>query len=277
MTAISQGPETPAGVTVIGNIAYGSHDQKLDLYRPDFANGPLPIVIWIHGGGWARGSKTKSVFPLFLTKSGFALASLDYRLSTEATFPAQIEDCLEAVAFLKTQAETYGLDSERFAAIGESAGGTLASLLGTGITADGSNETFLKPAPPQVRAVVDYCGPADLMEDLDAIPESGSETDLERMLGGSSRQRRIHARAASPVTHVSAQTSPFLIIHGLGDPVVPIAQSRWLHAALQSADVPCELVTVPVDHHVGPIYWSETYQDKVISFLRKFLCVQPAG
>ena len=272
-------PTPPPGVKVLRDIVYvqrGEKALKLDLYLPADQTSPRPLAIWIHGGGWRKGSKNEWVNPLFLTSRGFAVASIQYRLSFQAIFPSQIEDCKAAVRFLRANAGVHGLDPERFAAIGESAGGNLASLLGTTGGLKELSDAPESPVSDRVQAVIDLFGPADLTAiPDDEQPDSASFFD-DKLLGGTPGQRPDLARAASPIYHISSETPPFLILHGKGDPLVPSAQSEMFFAALQKAGIPSELVIVPVSYHAGPGFWTETMQDKMVLFLDKTLRIPQA-
>ncbi|HEY8966553.1 MAG TPA: alpha/beta hydrolase [Candidatus Methylacidiphilales bacterium] len=235
---------------------------------------PRPLAIWIHGGGWRMGSKETWVNPLFLATRGYVVASLQYRLSQAATFPAQIEDCKAAVRFLRQNAAAYNLDPKRFAGVGESAGGYLVSMLG--VTAgkkvwDGPETSSVDD---EVQAVIDLFGPSDLTD----ITQGGGEEKpntapffVHHMMGCTPTERPDLYRLASPVTHISAKTPPFLILHGEGDPLVPVAQSHILYDALQKGGVPSELIIVPVKYHAGPGFWTKEMQERMIAFLQRSL------
>lgn len=269
-------PVIPPGAKLLPDIVYVQRgDQrplKLDLYLPAYNKLPHPVAIWIHGGGWIKGNKNEWVNPLFLATRGFALASIEYRLSFETPFPSQLEDCKAAVRFLRTNAATYHLDPGRIAAIGESAGGNLAALLGTTGALKELTDTPDSPVSDRVQAVIDLFGPADLtaLPADDQKPETASYF-VTKLLRGTPAERPDLARAASPVYHISSSTPPFLILHGQGDPVVPVAQSQMLNAALQKAGVPSELIVVPVTYHAGPAFWTQAMQDKMAVFLQKAL------
>jgi acetyl esterase/lipase len=203
----------------------GGTELKLDLFLPRKGRKPRPAVVWIHGGGWRKGSRTRCPAK-FLTKEGFAVASIDYRLAPAARFPAQIHDCKAAIRWLRANAERYGIDKKRIGAWGSSAGGHLAALLGTsgGVEALEGNGGHPRESS-RVQAVVDFCGPADLRLLL-----KGSA--VSALLGDEGK-----AVAASPVAHVSHDDPPFYIVHGAKDPLVPVQQARLLHAALTKQGV----------------------------------------
>lgn len=268
----------PPGVTAHRDLAYvdGGHErQKLDLYLPTDARGPLPVIVWVHGGGWQNGSKNV-VLPLRLgfSAKGYAIASIGYRLTDAATFPAQIQDVKAAVRWLRAHARDYQLNPDRFAAWGSSAGGHLVALLGT---AGDIKEFDTGPHLDQssrVQAVVDYYGPSDLAR-FAATPgytshgEPGSPES--KLLGGTVAALPAQAAAASPVTYVSRDDAPFLILHGSADPTVPVNQSEVLHAALQKAGVSSDLHALPGAKHGGPEFTSPEALGWVEAFLARHL------
>ena len=162
-----KGPKLPEGTKVERDLAYGPNGErnKLDLYLPPKADSPLPLIIWVHGGAWLGGSKAGGGSALRMLGRGYAVASINYRLSNQAKFPAQIEDCKAAVRFLRANAKKYNLDPDRFGAWGASAGGHLVALLGTTgdvkeLEGDGRN----KEVSSRVQAVCDWFGPTDLLK-----------------------------------------------------------------------------------------------------------------
>jgi len=221
---------------------------KLDLYIPRGVPKPVPVVMWVHGGGWIYGSKNiPMVLPL--VPLGFAVASIDYRFSQQAIFPAQIYDCKAAVRWLRAHAPQYGLNPNRIAAAGASAGGQLVALLGTTAhpaALEGDEGT--PGVSSEVQAVCDFFGPTDFTDMTRDYSES--QTNLvARLLGGPIDQKMELARMASPVTYVNAQSAPFYIAHGDADPIVPVSQSIELAADLKKAGVPVTLHIVPGGGH----------------------------
>ncbi len=221
----------------------------LNLYRPEEVSGPLPVIVWIHGGGWRRGRKEQCP-AVALVQDGFAVASIDYRLSSAAPFPAQIEDCKAAVRWLRANASTYHLDADQIGAWGMSAGGHLAALLGTSggvpeLEGDGDNMQYSS----RVQAVCDVAGPAD----LPAMPNLGAKriAAIEGLLGGPLEKNKVKAIAASPIHYVSKDDPPFLIVHGERDRVVPVEQSQHFYEALQNAGVNATLKILPEVGHQG--------------------------
>jgi acetyl esterase/lipase len=208
----------------------------LDLRVPS-GSGPFPVVVWIHGGAWWGGSRLRLPetiaavgFHDRLLRRGYAVADVDYRLSREAVFPAQLEDVRAAIRWLRTFAGELGLDPARFAAWGESAGGHLAALVG--LAGD-------------VQAVVDWYGVAGMVDvpDLDLEP-------VEWLLGSHPAERPELAIAASPLSHVHAEAPPFLCMHGTADQVVPFRHSELLAAALREVGVRCDLHPVAGADHI---------------------------
>jgi acetyl esterase/lipase len=219
----------------------------LDLYRPEEVSGSLPVIIWIHGGGWRRGRKEKCP-AVALVQDGFAVASIDYRLTSTAPFPAQIEDCKAAVRWLRANASTYHLDPDRVGVWGHSAGGHLAALLGTSggvpeLEGTGDNMQYSS----QVQAVCDSAGPADLLAMTNLGPKRTFA--IEGLLGGPLEKDKAKAIAASPIHYVSKDDPPFLIVHGEADRVVPAEQSQRFYEELRKAGVNATLKILPQVGH----------------------------
>jgi acetyl esterase/lipase len=263
----------PEGTVLHGDIRYASDTiQKhlLDIYLPADAQGKLPLVIFVHGGAWLSNDKyadmgymTQTVADII--KNGFALASIDYRFSTQAVFPAQIQDCNLAVSFLYDHADQYGFDRDRFAIMGFSAGGHLASMVG--LSKNNNVESFFMPGTSKsfsLKAVVDFYGPAELI----LFPGADDERSPEGLLiGAAPLDRPDLARTASPVTYVDENDPPFLIIHGEKDELVSDRQSRLLSSWLNVAGVQNELVIVKDAPHYGSMFDVDQVREKVISFL----------
>jgi len=261
----------PAGVRRLANLEYANHGGQrvmlLDLYLPAAEpQAPLPVIVWIHGGGWFRGSKEDCRLA-WLANEGYAVASVGYRLSWEKQWPAQIDDCREAVRWLRTHAAKYRLDPQHFVAAGASAGGHLAALMGT---LDAPSDESVSS---RVQAVCEYYGPSDLLTMPANTPKPGvADADLAKsygakLLGGIVRDRPEIARAASALQQVSADDPPLLILHGDKDSQVPLDQSERLVAKLQEAKVPATLHVVVGAGHGGKQFDS----DEVKAAIRKFL------
>ncbi len=261
-------PQVPEGTRVEKDLEYGPHGvgNKLDLYLPEKADAPLPLDIWIHVGGWEAGNKDDGIEGLGLLKHGHAVASINYRLSQEAKYPAQIEDCKAAVRFLRANAKKYGLDPDHFGVIGASAGGHLVALLGTTagvkeLEGDGPN----KDVSSAVQAVVDWFGPTDMLKmkeqakdqpDLKPVFDADSaDGPVGRLFGGPVQENKDKAETANPIHYITKDAAPFLIMHGDKDNIVPLAQSRILDEALKAAKVripPCWWSSKESNGHGGP-------------------------
>lgn len=259
------------------------HDLKLDLAVPRAGgDGPadagraqagrrVPLVIWIHGGGWQGGSKEGSP-AVFLLREGFAVASISYRLTDVATFPAQIHDCKAAVRFLRANAEQYGIDPQHIGVWGASAGGHLAALLGvTGDDAqfEGKVGEHLDVSS-RVQAVCDWFGPT--IFDAKNVPLAfGGNPMVVKLLGGTIDQKRELARMASPALHVTGDAAPFLIVHGDKDNLVPLFQSTIMAQWLEQAGVESKLVVLPNAGHGGPPFVEAARRDEIVAFFSKHL------
>ena len=263
--------ETISGVRVWRDIAYvskGHTRQKLDFYAPSSSGGPgpWPCVVFIHGGGWESGSKSGNG-AMGLCWRGYAVASIGYRLSGDAPFPAQIEDCKAAVRYLRAHAARFNIDPNRIGASGGSAGGHLAALLGT--TADIT--TFDKgeylDQSSQVKAVVDFYGPTNL-----AFYGASRPGDLlSRFIGGPIQNNAAKVQAANPITYVNVGDAPFAIFHGDADPLVPQRHSEALRDALQQARVPVTLTIVPGGGHGFQGKAQQAVNTQVAAFFDKYL------
>jgi len=232
----------------------GHQRQKLDLYVPKGAKS-APLVILIHGGAWLGGSK-ESWKPDKFVAEGYAVAAINYRLSQHAIFPAQIEDCKAAVRWLRAHAAEYGIDPNHFAAMGSSAGGHLAAMLGTtGNTREFDVGENLSVSS-RVQAVVDQFGPTDFLQmEAHKLPGSmmhdAANSPESLLIGGPIQENKDKVARANPITYVTRDASPFLIVHGEMDQLVPHHQSELLEAALKKAGVPVSLYTVKGAGHGG--------------------------
>jgi acetyl esterase/lipase len=248
-------PSLPAGSKVDRNIIYetiGKRKLPLDLYRPATSQ-PVPLVIWVHGGGWKSGTKNGAGPALALLERGYAVASVEYRLSGEAIFPAAIEDCKAAVSFLRLNANKYQLDPHRFGVWGSSAGGHLVALLGTtNDVNDFDTHPVTKKSSSAVQAICNWFGPTDFLR-MDDFPgkihHDGPDSPESRFIGGPIQDRAKQVQKANPISYVTANDPPFLILHGENDQLVPFQQSQLLHDALQKAGVQSELYRVKNGDH----------------------------
>ena len=269
----------PEGVQVLRDLAYveGGHERnRLDLYLPEKSEGRLPLVVWIHGGAWMTGSKDSCPAVPLATK-GYAVASINYRLSQHAVFPAQIEDCKAAIRWLRANAVKYHLDPDHVGVWGASAGGHLVALLGTtGGVKELEGQGGNLDQSSRVQCVVDWFGPTDLVTMAGGHNNPGSPES--RLIGGPVQENQEKARKASPLAYVSKDSAPFLIMHGDQDNVVPPQQSRVLAEALKKAGVEVKLQMVEGNGHGGPGFASPENRKLVDDFFAKHLhSSRPAG
>jgi acetyl esterase/lipase len=257
------------------NIPYlpnPSPHQNFDLYLPKVASDrPFPFILWIHGGAWMMSDKQWNNVK-YLVQQGYAIASIDYRLSTEAGFPAQIQDCNAALNFILAHAAEFNIDSRRFVVGGASAGAHLALLLGLAR----SEDDFGAASSVRPLAILDFFGPADLAAIVNQLKANRSEKGLatmreasNKLLGAAIEQVPDKAMIASPVTYVRADSPPVLILHGGKDDLVPIAQSLHLHEVLKRTGAQSEFISLDMAGHDGPMFSTPEIQPKVIAFLKQ--------
>ncbi len=258
ISILGAGQPDPSQMTVRRDIAYvpGGHErQKLDLYLPQQADpsGKRPLLVWVHGGAWLGGNKNNPPALRFVEK-GYAVASINYRLSQHALFPAQIEDCKAAIRWLRANAGTYGYDPNRIGVWGASAGGHLVALLGT--TGD-VKEFDVGPnagVSSRVQAVCDFFGPTDFTK-MSSFPSAmkhdAPDAPEAKLIGGPVQENKDKVQRANPIAYVTKDDPPFLIVHGDKDPLVPHNQSEILLAALQKVGVEARLYTVTGGGHGG--------------------------
>lgn len=268
-TAASQ----PADYSKISDISYAmvdGHDLKLDLYLPAEVSNP-PLLVWVHGGAWRRGSKDAVLTTAFVA-DGYAMASVDFRLSGDAMFPAQIHDIKAALRFLRGEARTYGYDAGRIGLLGASSGGHLVALVGVtnGHEAlEGLVGSYLDESS-DVQAVVSYFGASNLTTILQQSTPHGLNVRrpaLDLLLGGQPDEVVEIARLASPVFHVDAADPPLLMLHGDQDPQMPINQSHELHHAYKQHGLDARFEVVHGAAHGG----EEFIDDPRIALVTAFL------
>jgi acetyl esterase/lipase len=247
----------PNNVNLVEDVPYASTDdprQQLDIFLPKepSVTGPLPVIAYIHGGGWLMGSKVMArsqVLPL-LESGRYAAVSFGYRLSWQDTWPAQINDVKAGIRWIRAHAEEYNFDPTRICAFGASAGGHLTAMLGTtnGVSSVegtlGNNTDKLS----DVQCAIDFFGPADLRKAKTNSP-TGSPSPDTQLLGEPATDNPELAANASPVYHVDAGDVPFFIVHGTQDRLVNYSQSVELDAALRNAEVPVIFQTVEGGGH----------------------------
>ncbi len=231
---------------VVRNIEYGqvqNQSLKLDFYPASQPKAPL--LIFVHGGGWCKGSRAElGLAAEELHQAGFAIASIDYRLVPNAVWPAQLEDVKCAIRYLRGHAKELGLDGQRFGAWGESAGAHLVNLAGlAGPKAGYDQSGGSLEESSSLQAVVDLYGPSDF--NAPDMTTSKGEAYLKGLL-----QDKVELRpVASPVSYIAAGAPPFLILHGTDDVLVPFHQAEILRDKLKEAGNEVELITVPKGGH----------------------------
>lgn len=254
------------------DVTYAEADNKkllLDIYLPANIKEPY-LVVWVHGGAWSSGSKENP--PTGLLSEGYAMASINYRLSTEAVFPACIYDIKAAIRFLRGNAKKYGYRADKIILWGSSAGGHLVALAGTtnndpyyeGNLGSYTNESS------SVQAIIDFFGPTDFLTILKQSTPHGLDVRvpaLRLLLGKPVEEVPELARKASPVFQVDSTDPPLLIVHGDQDPQVPVNQSIELMEAYKKNSLECQLEFLPGAVHGGKAFGSK----ETIAIMKKFL------
>jgi len=269
----------PAGTTMLENIPYANDTLKkhmLDIYMPPVKTLSYPLIIWIHGGAWMLNDKHADMSYMTNTikaflNNGYVLASIDYRNSTTAPFPAQIQDCNQAIEYLFENAAQYNIDESKIALIGFSAGGHLASLVGL------SNNNFVKSfyhdgkkLQFKISAVLDFYGPSDFST-LNGHDSPDPKSPIALLLGGTVAQKTELAKRASPITYIDKKDPPFFIVQGEKDQSVNPDQSILLSTLLKNAHVPNQLTIVPGAPHYGVMFDADFIRKDLLSFLNKYM------
>jgi acetyl esterase/lipase len=244
---------------ILRNVPYENVDgrvERLDVYEPSGTPpaGGWPVLVAIHGGGWHKFSKNEygpRIAKQFLPH-GFAVVAINYELSTplSSSWPASFEDVTNAVRWIRSDAESLGIDPSKIAAIGESAGGNLAELLGTdpnGPLGPGTAPLDTSGVSAQVGAVVSFYGPSDLVNLVDE--HAMGTAAVEEYMGGSPTQVPENYAEASPIDHVSSSAAPMFLVHGTADPIVPFVESKEMVTELSAAGVRNEFVPIPDGEH----------------------------
>ena len=222
-------------------------ELKMDVYYPATMNGPAPAAVYVHGGAWRSGDKRSGVGSgegAILTSAGFVVFAVNYRLAPEYRFPAMIEDVKCAIRSIRAHASDYGIDPDRIGAFGASAGGHLVSMLGTTDASAGFDVGQYLEHSSRVQAVVDMCGPSDLtLQFSDEQTQRASEVfTIDQLV------------KASPVSYITPDDPPFLILQGDRDRVVPPEQSQVLYDRLTAGGVSAQLVMVEnAGHGFDPV------------------------
>jgi len=282
LTIVMLGISTSKGITaeprVLRDIEYARAPEQvllLDLYLPEKAATPPPLLIYVHGGAWRSGTKTDvPIDPLL--KKGFAIASVEYRLTPVAPFPANIHDLKASIRFLRAKAAEYDYDPKRFVIVGSSAGGHLAALVGVSNghkELEGKLDQFLDQSS-DVQAIVSLYGASNLQSILKQSTQRGLDVRvpaLQLLLGGQPEEKPSLAKLASPVAHVDKNDPPLLLIHGDQDPQMPIQQSYELQEAYEKLKLPVQFEVIHGGVHGGVEFYDEKRMSLVADFLRKHL------
>tara|TARA_A100001015_G_C15019056_1_gene727036 strand:- start:744 stop:1814 length:1071 start_codon:yes stop_codon:yes gene_type:complete len=263
---------------VLSNLPYADTQnprQTLDLILPaqTSTNKKRPLIVWIHGGGWKNGDKRSGLsphrLPALVQTGKYIGASIGYRLSGEAIWPAQIHDCKAAIRWLRANAEKYGIDPDKIIAWGSSAGGHLVSMLGVshGVKELEGKIGEYTDQSSRVHAVINYYGPTALLQMDDhpsKIIHNAPDSPESQLIGGPIQKNRKKTKQASPLHHVSKDDSIFIHFHGTDDPLVPYHQSVIFHQALLEKGVASKLITLQKGGHSMP---SDYTREKIIPFL----------
>ncbi|MCR9202097.1 MAG: alpha/beta hydrolase [Planctomycetaceae bacterium] len=252
----------PKSVQLTANIPYADTEnsrQQLDLLLPtERERKKLPVIVFVHGGAWRGGDRRAGHRRLadYVASGQYAGVSVGYRLTDQAHWPAQIHDCKAAIRWIRAHAQEYQLDADHIGVSGSSAGGHLVAMLGVSGNTDKLDGTLgsHRQQSSSVACVIDEYGPSDLlaMKDYPSRMNHDEPASPEgRLVGGRVSDHPQTARSASPVTWVSAESPPFLIVHGDKDPLVPFNQSERLQSALKQAGGEVSLITVQEGGHGG--------------------------
>ena len=251
----------------------GDRSLKLDVIRPkQDSQEPRPAIVWIHGGGWQAGNKNSGTQRLAgLVSSGeYVGVSVGYRLTDVASWPAQIHDCKAAIRWVRANAKKYNINPDKIGVWGASAGGHLVSLLGTsGDVAELEGENGTPGVSSRVTCVVDFCGPSDFLAIGTSNPRLNDPgSPVFKLLGGPLSEKQDAAKQASPVTYVTKDDPPFLIMHGTDDRTVSIRQAELLSAKAKDAGINVTFVKIDGGAHG---FGGEEVNARVKAFLEKHL------
>lgn len=273
----------PKTTHVLKEIVYKNIADKnlaLDVYLPAKTTTKAPLIVWVHGGAWKRGDKTAFTYKnnrllTMLLNQGYAVASVNYRLSGEATYPAAVQDINDAVEFLYQNSETYQVDKNRIAMMGRSAGGHLAGLIALSNGHAVADFITVADKPSfDIDAFVGFFGVYDMLL-LGSKREKPSPRSPEALfLGDIVSHVTETAKQASPITYVDGNTPPTMLLHGTDDDRVPVNQSQTLKSALDKAGISNELYLLPGGHHGDPTFDTKEYVEKVRTFLHRYFPVE---
>ena len=265
--------ETVKNIKDIEFAKIKDHSLKLDLYIPE-KNTKSSLVVWIHGGGWQKGSKKDCKLD-WLTGHGYSVASISYRLSQVAKFPAQLHDCKGAIRWLRANSTKYGYETNHIVVAGSSAGGHLAALIGT----TSGNELLEGDIggnlsqPSSVSAIIDYYGATDFILRSKTQPSRANEVGsvVYNLLGGGADKKVELAKLASAAHHVTKDDPPLLIFHGDKDNTVLIDQSEAIIKAYKSKGLSVRMNVLPGKKHGGAVFYHGENRKRVLEFLETVL------
>jgi len=273
-------PRANAAGKIIKDIEFAvvqGQRLKLDLYLPEKPKGS-GLVVWIHGGGWRKGSKEKC-FITWLPDHGYTVASISYRFSGVAKFPAQLHDCKGAVRWLRANARKYGYDSKNIFVAGASAGGHLTALMATT-----SDHKLLEGGvggnldqSSTIQAAIDYYGPTDFILRSKTQPSRANEKGsvVYELLGGGAHEKVAKAKLASACYHVSEDDPPLLVFHGTRDKTVLLDQSQSIQDSYIKAGLSIKLHIIDGAGHGGNIFYSGKNANRLLGFLQDQMRTPP--
>lgn len=265
-------PEIPDNIEEIRDVEYKNINGKslqIDFYRKKNSDNKLPLLLFIHGGGWKGGKRSDYlIYLLDFAKKGYMTATVSYRLKRDSIYPAAVEDITDAVDWFFQNGEKYGYNPDRIALIGGSAGAHLAMLAGYGWKSKTAKETELHKTEQKVKAVVNIYGPTDLTTEY-----GRNQSLVTGFIGHSYNEKPELFHEASPVSYLSSSCPPTMILHGTSDRLVPISQADMLKTMLDELNVPCEYYRMPLWPHTMDIAKrvNQFSQKKMETFFEKYL------
>ena len=268
--SVGSSAQTARHFTDLVYATVGGKPLGLDLHLPAGVQHP-PLLVFVHGGAWTTGSKAQ--YPTFLLERGFAVASVDFRSSNDAPFPADVFDIKAGIRYLRAKAGFYGYRSDRIAIVGASSGGHLAALVGvtSGLHALEGSEGDYPNQSSGIQAIVSYFGASDLTTILAQSTPTGLAVRapaLKRLLGAAPDEVPELAKLASPIFHVERNAPPIMLLHGDQDTQMPLNQVYEMQWAYEQAGRRAEvLILHGVDHDAGP-FFRDAPVDRVVNFLK---------
>lgn len=252
-------------------FAHSRRDLKMDLIYPEDRTKKYPCIVWVCGGGWLELAKSAHLAYLAqLARSGFVVASVEYRTSNEAVFPTQLEDVKSGIRYLKAHADRYSIAPNRVGIMGESAGGYLAAMAGLIDDKKYDVGDYLEQSS-KVYAVCPWYPPTDLSQ-FNYESEIQAQSSFESlMMGKNVFTHKDEAFKISPVSYVTKDAPPFLIIHGTNDSTVPFSQGEMLHDKLTEFDCDAQLIAINGAEHADISFYQDIIWDNIINFFKEKL------